>query len=118
MSALQANLRQLTPGPSGTQWLEDLSHEPSQNNEPPIPGLSPSSEPPEVIATREPEPEVSPTQSMEEPFSCPATPCSIIIIENTPIRSHQMFQSVFVCENPFCANNGQIVTITASYIFF
>ncbi|MBW0505875.1 hypothetical protein O181_045590, partial [Austropuccinia psidii MF-1] len=38
------------------------------SDEPPIPGLSPSSEPPEDIPTREPEPEVAPMQSMEEPF--------------------------------------------------
>ncbi|MBW0478311.1 hypothetical protein O181_018026 [Austropuccinia psidii MF-1] len=30
--------QQPTPGPSGTQWLEDLFREPSQTNEPPIPG--------------------------------------------------------------------------------
>ncbi|MBW0502860.1 hypothetical protein O181_042575 [Austropuccinia psidii MF-1] len=60
--------RQLTPGPSGTQWLEDLFREPSQTNEPPIPGLSPSSEPHEDIRTHEPEPEVAQTQSIEKPF--------------------------------------------------
>ncbi|MBW0571641.1 hypothetical protein O181_111356, partial [Austropuccinia psidii MF-1] len=83
--------RQPTPGPSGTQWLEDLFFckqpkfhlistfypseptvppfvEPSQTDEPPIPGPSPSSEPHEDIPTRESEPEVAPTQSMEEPF--------------------------------------------------
>ncbi|MBW0509543.1 hypothetical protein O181_049258 [Austropuccinia psidii MF-1] len=46
--------QQLTPGPSGTQWSEDLFG-------------SPSSEPHEHIPTHEPEPEVAPTQSMEEP---------------------------------------------------
>ncbi|MBW0580355.1 hypothetical protein O181_120070 [Austropuccinia psidii MF-1] len=60
--------RQPTPGPSGTQWLEDLCGEPSQHNEPPIPGPSPSSKPPADVPTREPEPEVAPTQSMEDPF--------------------------------------------------
>ncbi|MBW0485053.1 hypothetical protein O181_024768 [Austropuccinia psidii MF-1] len=75
---------QLTPGPSGTQWFEpkfnlistfDSSEltlppfvEPSQTDEPPIPGLSPSSEPHEDVPTREPEPDVAPTQSMEESF--------------------------------------------------
>ncbi|MBW0501525.1 hypothetical protein O181_041240 [Austropuccinia psidii MF-1] len=59
---------QPTPGPSGTQWLEDLFHKPSQHKEPPIPGPSQSSEPPEDVPTLEPEPEVAPTQSMEEPF--------------------------------------------------
>ncbi|MBW0506237.1 hypothetical protein O181_045952 [Austropuccinia psidii MF-1] len=62
--------QQHTPGPSGTQWFEDLSHEPSQHNEPPIPGPSPSSEPPEDILT-----------------SHPATPCSVIIIHNMPVGS-------------------------------
>ncbi|MBW0570251.1 hypothetical protein O181_109966 [Austropuccinia psidii MF-1] len=80
-----------TPGLSGTQWLEDLFRskqpefhllssfdsseltvppfvEPSQMDEPPIPGPSPSSEPHEDVQTCEHEPEVAPTQSMEEPF--------------------------------------------------
>ncbi|MBW0533255.1 hypothetical protein O181_072970 [Austropuccinia psidii MF-1] len=82
---------QPTPGPSGTQWSEDLFHgkqpelhlistfdsseltvppfvEPSQTDEPPIPGLSPSSKPHEDVPTCEPEPEVALTQSMEKPF--------------------------------------------------
>ncbi|MBW0521312.1 hypothetical protein O181_061027 [Austropuccinia psidii MF-1] len=37
-------------------------------DEPPTSGPSPSSKPPEDIPTREPEPEVAPTQSMKEPF--------------------------------------------------
>ncbi|MBW0563184.1 hypothetical protein O181_102899, partial [Austropuccinia psidii MF-1] len=53
---------QPTPGPSGTRWSEELFREP------PIPAPSPSSEPPEDVLTCEPEPEVAPTQSMEEPF--------------------------------------------------
>ncbi|MBW0562295.1 hypothetical protein O181_102010 [Austropuccinia psidii MF-1] len=57
-----------TPGPNGTQWSEDLFHEPSQPNEPPIPGLSPSSRPHEDVLTCDPDPEVALTQSMEEPF--------------------------------------------------
>ncbi|MBW0487844.1 hypothetical protein O181_027559 [Austropuccinia psidii MF-1] len=83
--------RQPTPGPSGTQWSEDFFRhkqpefhlistfdsseltfppfvEPSQMDEPPIPGPSPSSKPHEDVPTCEPEPEVAPTQSMEEPF--------------------------------------------------
>ncbi|MBW0509618.1 hypothetical protein O181_049333 [Austropuccinia psidii MF-1] len=87
----EQTLRKLTPGLSGTQWLEDSfcgkhlkfhlistfdSSEltlcpfggPSQTNEPPIPGPSPSSEPHEDIQACEPEPEVAPTQPMEEPF--------------------------------------------------
>ncbi|MBW0489261.1 hypothetical protein O181_028976 [Austropuccinia psidii MF-1] len=79
--------RQPTPGPSGTQWLEDLSREPSQHNEPPIPGPIPSSKPPENLPTGDPEPEVAPMQSTEEPFACPATPCSVIIIDNMPVGS-------------------------------
>ncbi|MBW0499284.1 hypothetical protein O181_038999 [Austropuccinia psidii MF-1] len=79
--------RQPTPGPSGTRWSEDLSHELSQHNEPPIPGPSPSSEPPEDVVTREPEPEVAPIQSIEEPFARPATPHSVIIIDDAPVRS-------------------------------
>ncbi|MBW0514776.1 hypothetical protein O181_054491 [Austropuccinia psidii MF-1] len=84
-------LRQPTPGPSGTQWSEDLFRskkpkfhlisifdsseltlppfvEPSQTNEPPIPGPIPSSKPHEDVLTCDPEHEVAPTQSMEEPF--------------------------------------------------
>ncbi|MBW0504717.1 hypothetical protein O181_044432 [Austropuccinia psidii MF-1] len=79
--------RQPTPGPSGTQWSEDLFHEPSQPNEPPITGLSPSSEPHEEILTCEPEPEVAPTQSMKEPFARPTSPPFVIIIDDTPIGS-------------------------------
>ncbi|MBW0505416.1 hypothetical protein O181_045131 [Austropuccinia psidii MF-1] len=60
-------------------------------NEPPIPGPSPSSEPPEDVATHEPEPDVAPTQSMEEPFARPATPRSIIIIDDTPFGSSLPF---------------------------
>ncbi|MBW0510869.1 hypothetical protein O181_050584 [Austropuccinia psidii MF-1] len=53
-------------------------------DEPPIPGLSPSSQPPEDNTTREPEPDVAPTQSTEEPFACPATPRSIISSSHRP----------------------------------
>ncbi|MBW0538869.1 hypothetical protein O181_078584 [Austropuccinia psidii MF-1] len=60
--ALQAN-------PTATHsWPKDLSREPSQNDEQPIPGLSPSSEPADNVPTCEPEPEVAPTQSTEKPF--------------------------------------------------
>ncbi|MBW0563145.1 hypothetical protein O181_102860 [Austropuccinia psidii MF-1] len=64
----EKTLWQPTPGPSGTQWLEDVSCKPSKHNEPPIPGLSPYSEPPEDVATCEPEPEVAPKPSTEDPF--------------------------------------------------
>ncbi|MBW0546858.1 hypothetical protein O181_086573 [Austropuccinia psidii MF-1] len=64
MYALQAN-------PAATHsWSKDLFREPSQHDEPPIPGPSPSSKPPEDIAT-----------------SCPATPHLIIIIDDIPIGS-------------------------------
>ncbi|MBW0575163.1 hypothetical protein O181_114878, partial [Austropuccinia psidii MF-1] len=53
---------QPTPGASGTRWSEELFREP------PIPGLSTSSKPPGDDPTREPEPEVAPMPSMEEPF--------------------------------------------------
>ncbi|MBW0488492.1 hypothetical protein O181_028207 [Austropuccinia psidii MF-1] len=77
--------RQPTPGPSGTQWSEDLFCnkkptfpfliltfasseltfppfvEPSQHNEPPIQGPSQASEPHEDPLTCEAEPEVAPT---------------------------------------------------------
>ncbi|MBW0583398.1 hypothetical protein O181_123113 [Austropuccinia psidii MF-1] len=79
--------RQPTPGPSGTRWSEELFREPSRAKEPPIPGLSPSSQSTEDNTTCDPEPEVAPTQSTEEPFSCPATPCSIIIIDDMPVGS-------------------------------
>ncbi|MBW0506920.1 hypothetical protein O181_046635 [Austropuccinia psidii MF-1] len=91
MYALQANPAAPTPGPSGTLWSKDLSPgeqpKPSQHDEPPIPGPSTSSKPPEEVPTREPEPEVAPTQSTEDPFACPTTPHSVIIIDNTPVRS-------------------------------
>ncbi|MBW0565266.1 hypothetical protein O181_104981 [Austropuccinia psidii MF-1] len=48
--------RQATPGPSCTRWSEELFLEPSQIKEPPIPGLSPSSQPPEDDMTSFPHP--------------------------------------------------------------
>ncbi|MBW0591329.1 hypothetical protein O181_131044 [Austropuccinia psidii MF-1] len=60
--------RQPTLGASGTQRPEELFPESSQNKEPPMPCLSPLSQPPEDNMTCEPEPEVAPTQSTEEPF--------------------------------------------------
>ncbi|MBW0470428.1 hypothetical protein O181_010143 [Austropuccinia psidii MF-1] len=61
--------------------------EPSQCDEPPMPGPSPSSKPHEDVSARGPKSEVAPTQSSEEPFACPATPRSVIIIENFPVGS-------------------------------
>ncbi|MBW0484743.1 hypothetical protein O181_024458 [Austropuccinia psidii MF-1] len=58
-----------------------------QHNEQPIPGLSQPSEPHEYTLTCEPEPEVALMQSTEEPFACPATPTSVIIIDDMPIGS-------------------------------
>ncbi|MBW0532382.1 hypothetical protein O181_072097 [Austropuccinia psidii MF-1] len=85
------NLWELTPGPSVTQWLEDLFHELSQHNEPPIPSPSQSSElqvpSHEDASTCEPEPEVAPMKSTEECFARAATPRSVIIIDDKPIGS-------------------------------
>ncbi|MBW0467251.1 hypothetical protein O181_006966 [Austropuccinia psidii MF-1] len=89
-------LQQPTPGPSGTKWSEVLLHskqkgipflisdfksselalplfvEPSKKDEPPIPGMSQASDSQlplhENNLTLEPEPEVAPTQSTEDPF--------------------------------------------------
>ncbi|MBW0492455.1 hypothetical protein O181_032170 [Austropuccinia psidii MF-1] len=62
---------------------------PSQHNEPPTPGSSQASDSQlpshEKNLTCEPETEVAPTQSSEEPFACPTTPCSFIIIDNMPV---------------------------------
>ncbi|MBW0573758.1 hypothetical protein O181_113473 [Austropuccinia psidii MF-1] len=83
--------RQPTPGPSGTQWSEELFRGkqpktlPNQRATYSWPKSIP--QPPEDNMTREAEPEVAPTQSTEEPFACPATPRSIIIIDNTPVGS-------------------------------
>ncbi|MBW0573539.1 hypothetical protein O181_113254 [Austropuccinia psidii MF-1] len=60
--------RKPTPGLSGTQWSEELFRGPSQTKEPPIPGPSPSSQPPEDHTTCEPEPEIAPMQSTQETF--------------------------------------------------
>ncbi|MBW0593091.1 hypothetical protein O181_132806, partial [Austropuccinia psidii MF-1] len=60
--------QQPTPGLSGTRWSGELFPEPSQTKEPPIPSPSPSSKPPEDVLACEPEPEVAPMQSTEEPF--------------------------------------------------
>ncbi|MBW0481312.1 hypothetical protein O181_021027 [Austropuccinia psidii MF-1] len=82
---------QLTPGPSGTPWSEDLFRskketgpllisafysgepnlppfvEPSQYDGPSISGPSQSSESHEDASTHEPEPGVAPMKSMEDP---------------------------------------------------
>ncbi|MBW0460903.1 hypothetical protein O181_000618 [Austropuccinia psidii MF-1] len=74
-------LRQPTPDLSGTQWSEGVFREPSQHDEPPIPGPSQPSKPHEDASAHGPEPEVAPTQSMEEHFDTPST---VIIIDDTP----------------------------------
>ncbi|MBW0517870.1 hypothetical protein O181_057585 [Austropuccinia psidii MF-1] len=66
------------------QTLWQPTPEPSQNHEPPIPGPSPSSKPCEDVETRDPEPEVAPTHSMEEPCACPTATRLVIIIDDTP----------------------------------
>ncbi|MBW0533363.1 hypothetical protein O181_073078 [Austropuccinia psidii MF-1] len=79
---------QPTPGPSGTQWSEDFFREPSQTNEPPIPGPSPSSKPHEDVPTCEPEPEVALMQAMEEPFDPPLVfPLHPLLPQFLPRRS-------------------------------
>ncbi|MBW0483099.1 hypothetical protein O181_022814 [Austropuccinia psidii MF-1] len=100
--------RQKQNPPNTPQQDSPVPLEPSQYDEPPIPGPSKASEPHEDPLTHEPEPEVAPTKSMEEPFgksnftfftllnfsspllwpspACPATPASVIIINNTPVR--------------------------------
>ncbi|MBW0490043.1 hypothetical protein O181_029758 [Austropuccinia psidii MF-1] len=74
--------------PANEGWQCELTLppfvEPSQHHEPPIPGPSQPSEPHEDTSTCEPEPEVAPTQSMEENF---VTPASAIIIDNMPVAS-------------------------------
>ncbi|MBW0520194.1 hypothetical protein O181_059909 [Austropuccinia psidii MF-1] len=72
---------------SRPKWHPMVGGQPSQHNEPPIPGPSPSSKPPEDILTCKPEPEVAPKQSTEEPFARPVTPRSIIIIDDMPVGS-------------------------------
>ncbi|MBW0508146.1 hypothetical protein O181_047861 [Austropuccinia psidii MF-1] len=120
-----------TSGPSGTQWSEDLFcgkekaipllissfHpsemapssflEPSQHNEQPIPGPSQSSKSQvlshEDALTCEPAPEVAAMQSTEEHLSWPATPCSVIIINNMSVgspHSHNEAQQEFTDLQP------------------
>ncbi|MBW0518169.1 hypothetical protein O181_057884 [Austropuccinia psidii MF-1] len=101
--------RQPTPGLSGTRWSEDLFREPSQHNEPPIPGVSQPSKPHEDASNCEPEPEAArcnpwrnlfvstifscfplpnfPSPLLQQSRACPATPTLVIIIENMPVGS-------------------------------
>ncbi|MBW0469907.1 hypothetical protein O181_009622 [Austropuccinia psidii MF-1] len=126
----EQDLQKHTPGPSGTQWLEDLFRsnnqaitfliltfelsevtlipflETSRHNEPPIPGpyqASYSQFPShESNSTCEPEPEVAPTQSMEETFACSPTPPSFINIDNKPIGAPLHFPAF--CHSPLVAS--------------
>ncbi|MBW0473307.1 hypothetical protein O181_013022 [Austropuccinia psidii MF-1] len=91
-----------TPGPSGTQWSEDLSREPSQHNEPPIPGLRTFRLVSQNLRWLQRNPMrtllISDHFSFLTPINIyspllqsspahPATPCSVIIIDNTPVGS-------------------------------
>ncbi|MBW0546353.1 hypothetical protein O181_086068 [Austropuccinia psidii MF-1] len=98
ISPVPSSIDFFTPSWATIQWsLHSLTGEneltlptilePSQPNEPPIPGTSQPSEPHEDASTCQPEPQVAPMKSTEEPFACPATPASIIIINNMHIRS-------------------------------
>ncbi|MBW0478955.1 hypothetical protein O181_018670 [Austropuccinia psidii MF-1] len=60
---------------------------PSQHHDPPIQSSESQVPSHEDISAHEPEPEVAPTQSTEEPFACPSTPQSVIIIESMPVGS-------------------------------
>ncbi|MBW0558559.1 hypothetical protein O181_098274 [Austropuccinia psidii MF-1] len=75
----------------GNKTLRELTLppfvEPSQYNEPPIPGPSPSSEPHQDFLACGPEPKVAPRKSLEEPFDFPTTPHLVIISDNTPVGS-------------------------------
>ncbi|MBW0571787.1 hypothetical protein O181_111502 [Austropuccinia psidii MF-1] len=94
--------RQPTPGRSSTQWSEDLSCEPSQHNEPPIPGLRMFQLVSQKLRWLRCNPQrnllvshhfyfftpINFSSPLLQPSpACPATPCFIIIINNMPIGS-------------------------------
>ncbi|MBW0487970.1 hypothetical protein O181_027685 [Austropuccinia psidii MF-1] len=137
--------------PSGTRWLEDLFcskqpkfHlistfdsseltvppfvEPSQMDEPPIPGPSQSSSPPEDVLTREPEAEVAPTQSMEEPFvksqhhffyssqlflTFPLTISSLS--HSTPLHHHHQQYARWIPSFPLCSPSLPVQSFPLSH---
>ncbi|MBW0512406.1 hypothetical protein O181_052121 [Austropuccinia psidii MF-1] len=113
VTSLLDGSKQPTPGLSGTQWSEDLSHKPSQHIEPPIPGPSPSSEPPEDVVTHEPEPEVAPTQSMEEPFDTPISP-ALTPQNSTPTPVPSPYLSPIAAEN-LMASSPPVTSSSHSY---
>ncbi|MBW0478745.1 hypothetical protein O181_018460 [Austropuccinia psidii MF-1] len=77
---------QPTPGPSSTQWSEDLFHEPSQHNEPPFPGPLQASD--SQLPLHE-----------KDLTSCPATPHSFISIDDMPVGT----PGAMLCRNsPTC----------------
>ncbi|MBW0549106.1 hypothetical protein O181_088821 [Austropuccinia psidii MF-1] len=88
-----SNAKQPTPGPSGTLLSDKFFREP------PIPGPSPSSQPPEDVMTCEPEPEVAPTQSMEELFVPPRTPTPPLLVQS-PSHSHDDARQEFTDLRP------------------
>ncbi|MBW0481231.1 hypothetical protein O181_020946 [Austropuccinia psidii MF-1] len=123
-----------TPGLSGIQWSEDLFQvkqqaiifliftfesigltlppfvETPKHNEPPIPGLSQASDSQlpsnEYNSTLEPEPEVALTQAMKDSFAGSATPCSMIIIDDTPIGA--LIPTMRLCRNSLTCNQLSI----------
>ncbi|MBW0478619.1 hypothetical protein O181_018334 [Austropuccinia psidii MF-1] len=78
--ASQENFMATDSRPKWHPIIRGLVLRPSQSSESQVPSH-------EDALTREPEPEVAPTQSTEEHLACPATPCSVIIIDNTPVGS-------------------------------
>ncbi|MBW0584244.1 hypothetical protein O181_123959 [Austropuccinia psidii MF-1] len=101
--------QQPTPGPSGTRWSEELFREPFQTKEPPIPGPILSSQPPGTIRLLSQNLRwllhnqrrnilVSPNFTfltllkfssplLQPSPAFPATPCSIININDMPVGS-------------------------------
>ncbi|MBW0523948.1 hypothetical protein O181_063663 [Austropuccinia psidii MF-1] len=81
----EKTLPQPTPGPSRTQCELTLPPfvEPPWHNVPPIPGPSQASD----YQLPSHEPEVAPVKSTEDCFACPATPPSIITINDMPVRT-------------------------------
>ncbi|MBW0460942.1 hypothetical protein O181_000657 [Austropuccinia psidii MF-1] len=93
----------LTSKPHGNPLLARVApDEPSQHNEPPIPGPDPSSKPPEDVLTCEPEPEVAPTQSMKEPFVksqlflTPPLPISILSCYSPLVHHHRQYGFYYI----------------------